>query len=453
MIKQAQLSTELASNQQKKLILDTTLSPCSHCFKIVPARIVEEDGKVFLEKNCCEKELVLLENDAYYYKNAILPFTFDRDFLAIGKNRYGKEIRAKLYGESNVLMLNVTSKCNLSCPICCAELNPLYFPRRDLTLDKISKILKIGGSRLIIISGGEPTVREDLPEIIKAIVESGNTPELYTNGLKLADRKYVKKLKDAGLKIIGLSFDGFDDFAYDVLRGRKLLEEKLKALKNLREEGMTVWLIPVIGRGLNEKQVRLITKFACLNTNFIRGIRFSTLYPRDESKKNERTTTSDIIRILGADFNTSMEDFIESKRFYYNIYNLAGNFSKKLQGKFSYLVQDNLYLKVKNGDCEPLFPTDYLRKLNYVLEKAASEKSKTESLKILIKNAALFLNPELLKFGLTAALNFFSLPKASIYSRKDLLIMKIGDIQKATVEDLKRKFSGEAGGVFLEPKE
>jgi uncharacterized radical SAM superfamily Fe-S cluster-containing enzyme len=434
----------------QKLILDNTLSPCSKCFKIVPARIVEDDGKIFLEKECCEKEHVLLENDAYYYKNAILPFTYNRKFLTIGKNRYSREIYEKLCEEASVLMLNVTSRCNLLCPICVAELGPAYFPRRDIPFEKISGILRTKKSKLIIISGGEPTVRKDLPKIIESIVKSGNTPELYTNGLKLCDRKYVKKLKDAGLKIVCLSFDGFNEFAYQLLRGKKLLKKKLKALKNLKEEGMIVWLIPVIGRGVNEGQVKLITKFACLNSDFIRGIRFSTLYPRDESRKNERITSSDIIKILEVDCGIKMEYFIESKRFYYNIYKLVGKFSKRLQTKFNYLVQDNVYLKVKTGNYTPLFSINYLKKLNWLLEKTLSEKNRIKSLISLIRNAPTFLNRELLKFGLMAVFNFFNLPKASLYKRRDLLIIKVGDVHKATVEDLKRKFSGEVVGIFLD---
>ena len=441
------------SGISQKLLLDHTLSPCSKCFNIVPARIVEVDGKIFLEKECCEKECVLIENDANYYKRAVLPFTFERDFLAIGQHRYGRRMYNGLSKESVVIMLNVTSRCNLSCPICCAELNPFYFPRRDLPFEKISNVLKTSKSRLIIISGGEPTVREDLPDIIKAVVGFGNTPELYTNGLKLVDKEYVKKLKEAGLQIVCLSFDGFDDFTYEVFRGEKLLSEKLKALKNLKEEDMTVWLIPVIGRGLNESQIKAITKFACINSDFIRGIRFSTLYPIDESKADERITSSDIIKMLEISIGISTDDFVESKRFFYNVYKIAGMFSKRLQSRFSYLVQDNVYMKVEGGDCRPLFSTDYLRKLNDTLEDAASEKNRIGALKVLIKNSVGLLNTELLKFGLTAATKFFNLPKASKYSRKDILLIKVGDIQKATVEDLKRKFFGEAGGVFLEPKE
>jgi MoaA/NifB/PqqE/SkfB family radical SAM enzyme len=108
----------------------------------------------------------------------------------------------------------------------------------DLSIDEIKSVLrKVGKGKRIVLMGGEPTIREDLPEIIKLIRKSGNYPILYTNGLKLADISYVKKLKKAGLKQVIITLDGFDPKVTETLRGNKneyLL--KILALKNLEAE-------------------------------------------------------------------------------------------------------------------------------------------------------------------------------------------------------------------------
>jgi uncharacterized radical SAM superfamily Fe-S cluster-containing enzyme len=75
------------------------------------------------------------------------------------------------------------------------------------------------------LSGGEPTVRDDLPLLVSAAKEAGcSHVQLNTNGLRLAeDEEYVRTLADAGLSFVFLQFDGTDDAFYRALRGRDLL--------------------------------------------------------------------------------------------------------------------------------------------------------------------------------------------------------------------------------------
>ncbi|MEM5829476.1 MAG: radical SAM protein [Candidatus Aenigmatarchaeota archaeon] len=433
-------------------ILDSTLSVCSSCFKIIPALIVENDKKVFLKKECCEKENVLLENDVEYYKKAVFPFVIERNFLTLGENRFSEKILQKLYDEASFIMINVTSRCNLNCPICCAELAPNYFPRRDYPLEDILKFIAKQKSKMILISGGEPTVRKDLPKIIEAIVKSGNVPLLYTNGLMLTDRRYVRKLKRSGLRLVCLSFDGFDDFVYQTLRGRKLLKQKLLALKNLKKEKMLVYLLCAVARGLNEFQVKLIVEFAKRNSDFIRGVRFSPLYPKEG--ENERATPSDVIKTIKFYFPmVSEEDFIESRRFFYNLYRTTRKLSKKLGKNFSYLLQESMYiyLKVKNNKIEPVFSSTYLKKVNRVLESFIMEKSKIRSFFILLKILPYLLSKDLLRLSMVSLKNLFVMPRASIFTPKDIFILKVGDLIFTKLEDTRRKFFGEGALLFLEP--
>ena len=93
-------------------------------------------------------------------------------------------------------------------------------------------LMSHGGPFNLQISGGEPTVRDDLPELIRMGREKGFTFfQLNTNGLRLAEEPgYAEALKEAGLSCVFLQFDGVDDSVYEVLRGRALWKKNRRLL-------------------------------------------------------------------------------------------------------------------------------------------------------------------------------------------------------------------------------
>ena len=147
--------------------------------------------------------------------------------------------------------LYVTSRCNLRCPVC-------YEGQREVaepTLESLmSAIAGLHGAR-VLLCGAEPTCRDDLPELIRAINRE-NGAILMTNGLRLADRNYARSLLDAGLDHVIFSMNGLDDEVYRRLNGTSLLDVKLKALDNMEELGMYVFLSATITRGVNENQIK-----------------------------------------------------------------------------------------------------------------------------------------------------------------------------------------------------
>jgi molybdenum cofactor biosynthesis enzyme MoaA len=84
----------------------------------------------------------------------------------------------------------------------------------------------------------------------------GHHAVLVTNGLRLANRDYVRSLKQAGLQIAYLSFNGgFDDDLYEVLDEMRCAEKKLRAFENLRAEHLFTSIGMIIARGVNEHEV------------------------------------------------------------------------------------------------------------------------------------------------------------------------------------------------------
>jgi uncharacterized radical SAM superfamily Fe-S cluster-containing enzyme len=142
------------------------------------------------------------------------------------------------------------------------------YPREDLR-----QFLKGKRNFKIDLMGAEPTMREDLPDIIRQIRRSGNIAALHTNGIKIADFSYLKVLKRAGLSEIHLQFDALDDQVYEKIRGRRLLQVKLKALENLEKLNIPTDLKVTIVRGINEDQMVRILDFA-VKHRFVKEVFF-----------------------------------------------------------------------------------------------------------------------------------------------------------------------------------
>jgi uncharacterized radical SAM superfamily Fe-S cluster-containing enzyme len=152
------------------------------------------------------------------------------------------------------VMVDVTHRCNMTCANC-------YLPNREIPdMDRqwFSSILaRLPRGTFIRLTGGEATLRHDLPEIIRDIRRHGHHPVLLTNGLKLADRAYVRALKRAGLQVCYLSFSGgFRDDLYEAIDDMRCAEKKRLAFENLRAEHMFTSIGYIVVRGVNEDELR-----------------------------------------------------------------------------------------------------------------------------------------------------------------------------------------------------
>ncbi|MCX5726100.1 MAG: radical SAM protein, partial [Candidatus Saganbacteria bacterium] len=207
-----------------RIINDHTSSLCDICCEEVPAKTFKNKGEVYLIKTCKKhgEFTHLIEKDLDYYTR----------FAHVGS-------RAPAF--YNTLVIPVTYRCNLNCKYCYAP----HTNRADMTLDEIKKTIIAHNGKAIAISGGEPTLRDDLLEIIAIAKGAGKKTVLLTNGLKLADLEYVKSLKASGIDQIFFSFDSFSEDFYDKFKGSKsesidLLNLKKMALSNIEKESMSI---------------------------------------------------------------------------------------------------------------------------------------------------------------------------------------------------------------------
>lgn len=179
------------------------------------------------------------------------------------------------------VLLEVTDRCNLKCSICFADSGRCHV--EDPSLEKIRWLLEraiaAAGPSNLQLSGGEPTLRDDLPEIIEIARQIGYSfIQVNSNGLRLAsDIDYVRRLFASGLSSVFLQFDGVNDETYRSLRGKPLLNQKIRAIKNCGDLGLGVVLVPTLVKGVNTDSVGAIVKKALQLAPSVRGIHFQPI--------------------------------------------------------------------------------------------------------------------------------------------------------------------------------
>ena len=262
-----------------------TTSVCPVCLAKIPAtKTVSGDGNIYLEKKCWEHgafRTLIWEGDLESYVNwsagdTPSPVTPVRAQPVEKGCPYDCGLCQSHERDGCCVLLELTNRCNLRCPVCFAsagEQTP-----HDLSLEEIGRqydlLMERGGPFNIQLSGGEPTVRDDLDKIIALGKEKGFTFfQLNTNGLRLADEAgYAAHLAQAGVSTVFLQFDGLDDEIYRTLRGTALVETKLRAIDACRAAGLPVVLVPTVAPGVNDQSLGEIIRFALSRAPHVRGV-------------------------------------------------------------------------------------------------------------------------------------------------------------------------------------
>lgn len=283
-----------------------TSSVCPVCLARIPAvKTVGEDGNIYLEKKCWEHgsfKTLIWEGDLESYigwaagdSNAPVTPVRAREAERGCPNDCG--LCQNHERDSCCVLLELTNRCNLSCPVCFAsagEQTP-----HDLSVEEIGKqydlLMEHGGPFNIQLSGGEPTLLEDLDKIIALGKEKGFTFfQLNTNGIRLArEDGYAAHLAKAGVSVVFLQFDGLDDKIYQTLRGAALAETKLRAIENCKAAGLPVVLVPTVAPGINDHALGDILRFALAHAPHVRGVHIQPIsyFGRCELDAPERRLT------------------------------------------------------------------------------------------------------------------------------------------------------------------
>lgn len=207
--------------------------------------------------------------------------------------------------QSCCVLLEVTSRCDLACPVCFASAGR---HGSDASLAEIRgwlDVLADGGGRVHVqLSGGEPTVRDDLAEIVRLVRARGfDFVQVNTNGVRLAkEPSYAAALAEAGLDCVFLQFDGVDDAVHRALRGAKLARLKDLAIHNCGEVGLGVVLVPTVVPRVNDRQIGAIVDYAVARMPTVRAVHFQPVshfgrYP-SEPTAADRITLPEVMEAL-----------------------------------------------------------------------------------------------------------------------------------------------------------
>ncbi len=268
--------------------LRKTRSVCPVCLRVLDAELEAGEDGVWLTKTCPEHgafQVLVWEGSAESWR------AWDRGNRNKDRIPDAKSVRSGCPRDCGLcenhrrsgccVLLELTWRCNLRCPVCFAASGTVDCEDPSLAElgSQMDWLMAHGGPFNLQLSGGEPTLRSDLPEIIRMGRDKGFTFfQLNTNGLRLAREKgYAEALKEAGLSTVFLQFDGLRDEVYTALRGRPLLREKLMAIRRCGEAGLGVVLVPTVTPGGNDREIGDLLHFAEKHMPQVRGVHFQPI--------------------------------------------------------------------------------------------------------------------------------------------------------------------------------
>lgn len=289
-------------------LIRATESLCPICLEVVPARLLGDGQDVFLEGRC----------PAHGSWQTLIwagPPSFDSwcgpDSLPAAR-------------QVCTVVMEVTHDCDLGCPFCFAESSPgrqaggspddypgvssrdssegYSEPPLAQIVEHLKRLFASEGAVNLQLSGGEPTMRSDLPQIIEAACTIGFTfVQLNTNGIRLATKDgYAERLREAGLKSVFLQFDGLTDDTHRALRGHHLARAKMRAVERCAEAGLAVVLVPTVVPGINDGELGAMVRFAASWPGVVRGLHLQPVsyFGRYQQNGRLRLTLPEVIRAL-----------------------------------------------------------------------------------------------------------------------------------------------------------
>jgi uncharacterized radical SAM superfamily Fe-S cluster-containing enzyme len=299
-------------NLRDYTFLGTTRSLCPSCRRLVEAKIIVRGKRVYFRKHCPEHgtfEDFVCSDVAYYDRHEFdQPARLPRVFGT--KPEKGCPYDCGLCTEHEqhtcIALVEITSNCNLKCPMCFAESGPggqhIDFETYTRMVDRY--VYLEGSADVLQISGGEPSLHPDLVRMVRyAYQKPISAVMINTNGIRLArDRQLAEALAPMRDKLeIYLQFDGLENRTYSTLRGEDLLETKLAALEIIRCHDLRCTLVCTVDHNTNMHELGRIVRFG-LDRPFVRGASFqlATYCGRhlDPMNLENRATMPDVVQAI-----------------------------------------------------------------------------------------------------------------------------------------------------------
>jgi len=311
--------------------------------------------------------------------------------------------------------IDITNRCNLRCPICfanAAQSGYVFEP----TMEEIRQMMvNLRSNRpfpcpAVQLSGGEPTVRDELPEIISMAREIGFPQvQVATNGVRLAkDPTYAARLKEAGLCTVYLQFDGIKERPYIIARGYNALPQKIQAVENCEKAHLGIVLVPTLVKNVNDDQLGGMIDFAIRHIGVIRAV---NIQPESfcgrtdlQDLQSQRITIPDVLKRIEeqTDGQVGVDDFYPVP-FVAPISDFVSAWSERFQVEFTchpacgaatyiFISGDKIIPITRFVDAEGFF--EYLKEMAEELKEHPGRLTKSKILLKLAKNFGKFVDDE-----------------------------------------------------------
>jgi uncharacterized radical SAM superfamily Fe-S cluster-containing enzyme len=289
-------------NDVQKGLPKSIRSLCPECFKVIDARLFEEDGKVYIDKTCPEHGYV----KDVYWSDAEIYLKAEKWSFSDGRGLRNPKIRNGVRcpdqcglcnrhtSHTGLGNIDLTNRCDLTCPICFANSNVsgyIYEPSYEEVVQMLKDFReeKPVSGRMVQFSGGEPTLYPRFLDVLRAAKEMEFSHiQAASNGIKLSDPKFAEECAKAGLHTVYLQFDGISDEVYRKTRGRPLFAIKEKAIESIRRSGMKIVFVPTVVKGFNDHEVGKILQYSIDNIDVISGISFQPVAFTGRISREER---------------------------------------------------------------------------------------------------------------------------------------------------------------------
>ena len=221
-------------------------------------------------------------------------------------------VRDRLGRRLHDLRISVTDRCNFRCTYCMPKeifgRDYAFLPRAQiLTFEEIARLARIFAGRGVSklrITGGEPLVRRDLPDLVRqlAVIEGVDDIALTTNGALL--RAQAPALRDAGLRRVTVSLDSLDDAVFGAMNGVQFpVARVLDGIGAAQAAGLgPIKVNMVVKRGVNEDSVLPMARHARDNGLILRLIEFMDVGQSNGWRLEDVVPASELVDMIGAEF-------------------------------------------------------------------------------------------------------------------------------------------------------
>ena len=292
--------------------LGTTQSLCPQCLGLVNTKIIARRGRVYFRKHCpthgWREDFICSDVEMYDRTDYSLPARLPANTFT--KMEKGCPFDCGLCEEHEqhtcVGLVEITSSCNLKCPMCFAASGP---GGKHLSMDEAKRAIdrlvqSEGRPEVLQLSGGEPTIHPEFTDILEyALAQPIDYIMINTNGLRFAkDDGLVATIAQHKQRMeIYFQLDGLNEETSIALRGESLVPQKLRALEKLGEAGVHVTLVATLQGGVNLDQIGPLVRYAT-ERDWVTGL---SLQPATYSGRHylpedleNRVTFPDVIKAM-----------------------------------------------------------------------------------------------------------------------------------------------------------